>query len=83
MRTTLTLDDDVAAKLKAESRRAGRPFRDVVNETLRRGLAQRRASASLQQPFTITPRDLGALKPGLSLDSVADLIEQVEGALHR
>jgi hypothetical protein len=82
MRTTLTLDDDVAAKLKAESRRAGRPFRDVVNEALRRGLAQRRAAALLQ-PFTITPRDLGGLKPGLSLDSVADLIEQVEGALHR
>jgi hypothetical protein len=32
LRTTLTLDDDLAAKLKAESRRAGRSFRDVVNE---------------------------------------------------
>lgn len=82
MRTTLTLDDDVAAKLKAESRRAGRPFRDVVNETLRRGLAQRRV-AGLRQPFTITARDLGQLKPGVSLDNVAELIEQVEGALHR
>ena len=39
MRTTLILDDDVAAKLKAESRRAGRPFREIVNETLRRVLA--------------------------------------------
>jgi hypothetical protein len=37
---TLTLDDDVAAKLKALTRRAGRPFRDVVNDTLRRGLVQ-------------------------------------------
>ena len=37
MRTTLTLDDDVAAKLKTESQRAGRSFREVVNETLRRG----------------------------------------------
>jgi hypothetical protein len=82
MRTTLTLDEDVAAKLKAESRRAGRPFRDVVNETLRRGLAQRRV-AGPQEPFRITPRDLGRVKPGLSLDNVADLIEQVEGALHR
>jgi hypothetical protein len=82
MRTTLTLDDDVAAKLKAESRRAGRPFRDVVNETLRRGLAQKRI-ATATRPFTITARDLGQLKPGLSLDNVAELIEQVEGALHR
>jgi hypothetical protein len=82
MRTTLTLDDDVAAKLKAESCRAGRPFRAIVNETLRRGLASRRATAE-RQPFRIGPRDLGDLRPGLSLDDVAGLIEQVEGALHR
>lgn len=82
MRTTLTLDDDVAAKLKAESRRAGRPFRDVVNETLRRGLATRRPAAT-QERFRVKARDLGNLRPGLSLDNVADLIEQVEGPLHR
>jgi hypothetical protein len=34
----LTLDDDVAAKLKTEVQRAGRPFSEIVNEMLRRGL---------------------------------------------
>jgi hypothetical protein len=82
MRTTLTLDDDVAAKLKAESRRLGRPFRDVVNEALRRGLAHQRTGGT-RQPFKITARDLGNLRPGLSLDNIAELIEQVEGPLHR
>jgi len=82
MRTTLTLDDDVAAKLKAESRRAGRPFKEIVNETLRSGLATRHAVAH-QQAFKITARDLGDLRPGLSLDNVAELVEQVEGSLHR
>lgn len=82
MRTTLTLDDDVAAKLKAESRRAGRSFRDIVNETLRCGLAQRRAG-STRQVFKVTTRDLGNLRPGLSLDNIAELIEQTEGPLHR
>lgn len=83
MRTTLTLDDDVAAKLKAESRRDGRSFRDVVNETLRRrGLASRRVTTR-RQAFRITARDLGNLKPGPSLDNVAELIEHVEGSLHR
>src|ERR1700719_3382019 len=82
MRTTLTLDDDVAAKLKAESRRAGRPFREIVNETLRRGLTSRRVTAQ-RQAFKIRIRDLGDLKPGLSLDRVAELIEHVEGSLHR
>jgi hypothetical protein len=82
VRTTISLDDDVAAKLKAESRRTDRPFREVVNETLRRGLASRRDTAT-PKPFTVTARDLGGLRPGLSLDNVADLIEQVEGSLHR
>jgi hypothetical protein len=54
----------------------------VVNEALRRGLAQRRVAGS-RQAFTLAARDLGHLKPGLSLDNVAELIEQVEGALHR
>lgn len=82
MRTTLTLDEDVATKLKAESRRAGRPFREVVNETLRRGLASRRV-VDRQKPFKVAIRDLGNLKPGLSLDNVSELIEHVEGALYR
>jgi predicted transcriptional regulator len=51
MRTTLTLDDDVAAKLKTEAQRAGRPFREIVNEALRRGLESRRhrPAAGLQR----------------------------------
>ena len=82
MRTTLTLDDDVAAKLKRESQRAGLPFREIVNETLRRGLERQRASAH-RRAFKVTARDLGNLKPGLSLDNTAELIEHVEGSLHR
>jgi hypothetical protein len=82
MRTTLTLDDDVAAKLKSESQRAGRPFREIVNETLRRGLESRRAAAQ-RRAFKVTARDLGNLKPGLSLDNIAELIEHVEGSLYR
>ncbi|MCV0395303.1 MAG: hypothetical protein K5872_07715 [Rhizobiaceae bacterium] len=82
MRTTLTLDDDIAAKLKSETRRAGKPFRDVVNETLRRGLASRRAAASTE-PFKVVARDLGNSSPGMYLDDVARLIEQVEGSAAR
>ena len=82
MRTTLTLNDDVAAKLKTEAQRAGRPFREIVNETLRRGLESRRATAQ-RRAFKITARDLGNLKPGLSLDNIAELVEHVEGSLHR
>jgi hypothetical protein len=81
VRTTLTLDDDVAAKVKLESRRTGRSFKQVVNEALRRGLAERRTARA--QKFTIRPRDLGNLRPGVHLDSIAELLEQVEGPLYR
>ena len=82
MRATLTLDDGVAAKPKRASRRAGRPFGEIVNETLRRGLESRRATAQ-RRAFKVATRDLGNLRPGLSLDNIAELIERVEGALHR
>lgn len=82
MRTTLTLDDDIAAKLKSEARRAGRPFRDVVNETLRRGLTSRRGETS-RRAFQINARDLGDVRPGISLDNISELLEQIEGSLHK
>jgi hypothetical protein len=77
VRTTLTLDEDVAAELREESRRSGRAFREVVNEALRHGLADRRASGP-RQVFRAAALDLGNLRPGLSIDNVGKLIEQVE-----
>lgn len=82
MRTTLTLDDDVAAKLKSETRRTGRSFRETVNQVLRRGLLARR-NTQAAAPFKIQPRDLGGLRPGLSLDCIARLLDEVEGPTHR
>jgi len=82
VRTTLTLDDDVAARLRAEARRTGRPLKQVVNECLRRGLLRPRRAAG-RAPFRVVARDLGALKPGLSLDNIAELLEVVEGPLGR
>jgi hypothetical protein len=82
MRTTLTLDEDLAAKLQSLARRTGRTFRDLVNDTLRRGLA-RPSALPARGPFRVQARDLGSLRPGLSLDSVANLLEQVEGPVHR
>jgi plasmid stability protein len=82
VRTTLTLDEDVAAKLKAETRRSGRSFKETVNEILRRGLVTRPGTRP-RDPFKVVARDLGQLRPGLSLDNIADLLEQTEGPRHR
>lgn len=81
MRTTLTLDDDVAAKLRAEARKSGEPFKLVVNRVLRIGLLSRERAKSVP-PFKIEPRPLG-LRPGLSYDNIEDLLDQIEGPLHR
>jgi hypothetical protein len=81
VRTTLTLEDDVRAGLDREVRRSGKPFKEVVNHFLRVGLNSRTA-AKPARPFVVRARSMG-LEPGLSLDSVADLIEQLEGPLGR
>lgn len=81
MRTTLTLDDDVAARLRAEVRKSGEPFKQVVNRVLRTGLNTQKQAKALP-PFKIKPRNMG-LRPGLSLDCVWRLIEEVEGPDYR
>ncbi len=81
MRTTLTLDEDVAHKLRESARRCGRSFKEVVNEALRIGLHQQRTTRSSHK-FVVQPRDLG-MRGGLSLDNIGDLLEEIEGPSHR
>jgi hypothetical protein len=76
-RTTITLDEDVRAKLEAEMRKSGKSFKETVNETLRLGLFSRQR-AQTAKPFKVQARDMG-LKPGYSYDKVWDLIEAIEG----
>lgn len=81
MRTTLTLDDDVAARLQAEARRTGRPFKTVLNERLRMALAQG-AAVQKRKPFKVQPRGMGGPAAALSYDNVGALLEKIEGAGH-
>ncbi|HEX3362254.1 MAG TPA: CopG family transcriptional regulator [Solirubrobacterales bacterium] len=74
MRTTLTLDPDVAEKLKEEARRRGVSFKEVVNSNLRRGLSADDAPAS---PYKLRPRSMRA-KPGLDLDRARELADRLE-----
>jgi plasmid stability protein len=81
VRTTITLDQDVAERLKVEARRSGRSFKEIVNELLRLGLTLRRQRKPLRS-FTVQARPLG-LRPGLDYDRTSELIEHLEGPLHR
>jgi hypothetical protein len=74
-RTTLTLDDDVAARLDGEVRRTGRAYRAVVNDALRRGLE---AGPADPPPFHVDPRPMG-LKPGIALDDISGLLDLLDG----
>lgn len=60
MRTTLTLDEDLAEELNRLARRFGRSFKQVVNETIRRGLATgERPVSGNKKPFRVEPSSCG------------------------
>ena len=80
MRTTVTLDDDVAVKVKAAAKR--RPFKVVVNEVLRAGFAALEKRAPARTPYRTRGFDLGPSLIG-SLDNVEEVLSRVEGEHHR
>ncbi|HUP65190.1 MAG TPA: DUF2191 domain-containing protein [Thermoanaerobaculia bacterium] len=80
-RTTLTLDDDIAAKLDQEAKRAGETFRATVNRLIRRGLHPVQGAAP-RKKLRIRARDLG-LRPGIDLDHVQDLLDRIDGPARR
>lgn len=80
MRTTITLDDDVAILLEKETRRSGGSFKETVNNYLRLGLTM--AKHPPRKRFVVTPRRMG-LPQGLSYDNVAELLEALEGPARR
>lgn len=81
MRTTLSIDDDVAALLKKEIRRSGAPLKTTVNRILRLGLTAAKHEQPLE-PFVVTPFDL-SLPPGLNHDNIEELLDALEGPARR
>jgi len=79
MRTTLSIDDEVAGLLKKDMRESGNSLKETVNRLLLRGLT---APPSQRKPFKVHARRLG-LPPGLSYDNIEELITAIEGPEHR
>lgn len=79
-RTTLTLEDDVMARLREASRRTGRPLKAVVNDAIRAGLSAK--TAGRRRPFRVEAQAMG-LRPGVDLDDISGLLERLEGPEHR
>ena len=77
MKTTLTIDDNISAKLKAKLKNSSdKILEDIVNETLRIGLY---AEKDLKEAgkFQVRSRALG-VNQGLNYDNIGKLIKQIE-----
>lgn len=78
MRTTLTLDPDLAARLKREVRRTGKTFKTVVNDALKRGLGMGVGGhPARRRRFEVRPHGFG-FKPGVDLDRLNQLVDELE-----
>ena len=75
MRTTLTLEPDVAEQIQREIQRTGKAMKAVVNEALRSGL---RMMGKPRRPprFKVQPHSLG-VKPGYDLDHLHQLLDEL------
>lgn len=75
MRTTVTLDPDVAARLRELVRERGVSFKEALNSAVRAGLAAGRPA----RPYETPARRMG-LKPGVDLDRALRLAGDLEDA---
>lgn len=83
MRTTLTVDDDIAEELHRMERATRRTFKSIVNELLRRGLAAGSPPAAREHRFVVKASSCGFL-PGidpLKLNQMVDDAE-IDAAIH-
>jgi Ribbon-helix-helix protein, copG family len=73
MRTTVTLDPDVAARLKETARERGVSFKEALNAAVRAGLAAGRGA----RPYRTPSRPLG-LRPGINMDKALQMAGDLE-----
>jgi hypothetical protein len=82
MRTTLSLDDDVAALLQQIQKKRDATLKQVVNEALRRGLEHMTQPAVPEKPFRTQPVNLGKCYFP-NLDNTWEVLAEAEGDLHK
>ena len=82
MRTTLSLDDDVAALIDRVRRAQKASLKHVVNEALRQGLRQIANPPPQRRPYHTKAVSLGRCLVS-SLDDVAEVLSVAEGEFFR
>jgi hypothetical protein len=76
VRTTVTLDPDVEAKLRQATRERGQPFKVVLNDAVRAGLG---GSEHIARPYRMPARPMKA-RPGVDLDKALRIAGELEDA---
>jgi hypothetical protein len=76
MRTTLTLDPDVAMKLKKRMAEQKLSLKETVNQTLRSGLKAVEKEKK-RAPFKVIPHSFG-FKPGIDQNKLGQLLDQLD-----
>lgn len=82
MRTTITLEDDVAALLSRLQKSQDKSFKQLVNEALRRGLRELTSPPARRKAYRTPGVDLGRCLIG-DLDDVAEALAVAEGESFR
>lgn len=78
MRTTLSLDDDVAVLIESQRKKSGATFKEVVNSALRRGLVDMQHKPKPPSGPPTLPVSLGECKLD-SLDNITEVLAFAEG----
>jgi len=78
MRTTLTIDDDVASALERLRKARGLGLKDAINEALRRGLIELNAPKKRREPFATKSVKLGRARLA-NVDNIAEVLAVSEG----
>lgn len=76
VRTTLTIDDDIAGILQRRARELGTPFKELVNAALRKGLVSE-IPAENEPKVQVRPHDFGAA-PGIDMARLNQLADELE-----
>lgn len=74
MRTTVTIDQDLAAQIKRVMRERGISFKEALNSILRIGLG---VETKASRPYVLAARDLG-LRPDIDLDKALSIAAGLE-----
>lgn len=77
MRTTLTIDDGIARRLKEIAYRTGKSFKSVVNESLRAGITGNRGVPDAK-PYRLKPVAMGEVIGRYNLDKALALADRIE-----